>query len=821
MKLMEDYPGKKGITLNLQLVELLSILDEQISEQEKDERIQKYIDNLRKSDESISEIEKQGTMARYSFVVNEAISSLGNLSSEQQELLKNIIMQSIPDLSVCDKSVMQQRIESAGIDKKAYEELIKYMGEHNYKAKEGILTLTPEKVKKLYAHMFEGGNRYDRVTFDNVGKYSGYVGVDGETYTTYGMDKMVDFCEKHGMEAKVNTLMFYADFPELLEASLDNKVKQGLISEDEKKSKIKQVYMDYATHLAERYAGRIQCVDIFNELVYDDSMLEKRESFEEEPTYHYRTKGWQKYLGIEDLCQMALRVRSILPDVTFTYNEMHWVEPGKRKAIIETIKKIKDIEEQYRQEGLLLPGDRGLIDTIGIEAHLFTEDSLDELENAFDDIRDKTGLPIEVTELDVSRTGQNPNSLSEITKQKLILQKIKEMSKRPDVVGLTIWSQSDELCFVNDRCGRKVYGSLLDADFEEKDIGDVKEIIPQKFNYHTHTKLCGHADGEIEEYIQKAIEGGYSTLGFSDHSPNPVGQNDSHHAMNMEEFEEEYIPKILELKEKYKGKIGLKVGLEEEYYGDEGEQMPAIIHYRERTTKHLDYLILGQHFALAREDDGRLKQPIQKADPASGHYPLDYAMTVVEAIKSGKYALVAHPDIFLSRREHILPEERKEYDENVKKACEMICDASNEYGIPLEVNLGAMSAIKSGKKQLLRDGTYPYPVPYFWKVAQEKGCQVLIGIDAHTPDLLKDRSLEIEAKKYLKEHGIDFDYLDSFEPKGIGKEGKRIISLEELKEGIQGELIDSQEVDGALADMTKQISEAEHTKEEKQGVTHG
>ena len=38
-------------------------------------------------------------------------------------------------------------------------------------------------------------------------------------------------------------------------------------------------------------------------------------------------------------------------------------------------------------------------------------------------------------------------------------------------------------------------------------------------NYHTHTKRCGHAIGEDEEYVLRAIENGFDEIGFSDHAP--------------------------------------------------------------------------------------------------------------------------------------------------------------------------------------------------------------------------------------------------------------------------------------------------------------
>lgn len=36
-------------------------------------------------------------------------------------------------------------------------------------------------------------------------------------------------------------------------------------------------------------------------------------------------------------------------------------------------------------------------------------------------------------------------------------------------------------------------------------------------NYHTHTKRCGHAYGEDEDFVLSAIKYGIKELGFSDH----------------------------------------------------------------------------------------------------------------------------------------------------------------------------------------------------------------------------------------------------------------------------------------------------------------
>ena len=82
--------------------------------------------------------------------------------------------------------------------------------------------------------------------------------------------------------------------------------------------------------------------------------------------------------------------------------------------------------------------------------------------------------------------------------------------------------------------------------------GDEKQMLHR--NYHTHTKRCGHATGEDEDYIQFAIENGYEELGFSDHISHTNFQQN-----------EEYIQKITALKEKYKDQIKILLGFECEY----------------------------------------------------------------------------------------------------------------------------------------------------------------------------------------------------------------------------------------------------------------
>jgi len=373
------------------------------------------------------------------------------------------------------------------------------------------------------------------------------------------------------------------------------------------------------------------------------------------------------------------------------------------------------------------------------------------------------------------------NKEKEILKQQKILARIYKLASQTvngnsRISAITMWAQSDDMCFVDERCGHKVYGSVVDSSFNEKEFEPEKISEYQQFNYHTHTKLCGHAYGEMREYIENAIEAGYTVLGFSDHNPPAFGRRDPKVYMSKEQFFEEYLPVLKGLKEEYSDRIDISIGLEVEYYGDEGEKNETIVASRNEIEKELDYMILGQHFVIARDNDGKMMNPPKKSDPLSEKYPLDYAATVVEAIKTGKFAYVAHPDIFLRYRDGIPEDKKQEYNENVSTAIEMICDVASKYRIPLEINLGAITAYHEEipGNWITKDNSYIYPVIDFWKVAAEKGCDVLIGVDAHSPDRFLSRDSENIAKKMMKDAKIDLHYLDSFEPLGIGKELNRI-----------------------------------------------
>mgnify|MGYP002519553452 CR=1 FL=1 len=83
-----------------------------------------------------------------------------------------------------------------------------------------------------------------------------------------------------------------------------------------------------------------------------------------------------------------------------------------------------------------------------------------------------------------------------------------------------------------------------------------------KANYHTHSEYCGHAEGKLSDYIEKAISLNLTALGFSEHAPfpgDPFGMR-----MNFNTLPE-YVFELQKQRAFYQDRIRLHIGLEIEF----------------------------------------------------------------------------------------------------------------------------------------------------------------------------------------------------------------------------------------------------------------
>ena len=266
-----------------------------------------------------------------------------------------------------------------------------------------------------------------------------------------------------------------------------------------------------------------------------------------------------------------------------------------------------------------------------------------------------------------------------------------------------------------------------------------------KNNYHTHTKYCGHAKGDVEDYVKEAVNLNMEELGISDHAPIPLN-----HGMTKEEWEENYcfenmnvetfdglLKEIDNLKSKYN--IKLYKGCESEYLYNNDDW------YKELRSK-LDYMILGIHFF---NGDGRVLDTYKDIT----YKNVDcYYECAKRAIETGLFDYLAHPDLYLFDYKSI--NGKNEFDDKAKEICLKLIDLCVKHDIYFEINT---NGLKYSKDKSNRD-LWLYPNIEFFKVVKEymdknpNKLKLIIGADAHEPKALGNDNVKavLEMVKDLK-----------------------------------------------------------------------
>lgn len=250
-----------------------------------------------------------------------------------------------------------------------------------------------------------------------------------------------------------------------------------------------------------------------------------------------------------------------------------------------------------------------------------------------------------------------------------------------------------------------------------------------KTNYHTHTTRCHHATGSDEDFVLSAIKGGYQELGFSDHTPWKYHSSYvSDIRMTPEELPE-YVESLRALREKYKDRISIKIGLECEYF-------PDYIHWLKGIIKEykLDYVIFGNHHFHTDEKFPYFGRHTDSVDMLEL-----YEESAIEGMESGLFAYLAHPDLFMRSY--------PQFDRHCKLVSRHICRTAARLNLPLEYNIGYESYNEA-------NGVITVPHPDFWEIAAHEECTAIIGVDAHNNLDLETSRYYDRASETLKQLGI-------------------------------------------------------------------
>ena len=239
----------------------------------------------------------------------------------------------------------------------------------------------------------------------------------------------------------------------------------------------------------------------------------------------------------------------------------------------------------------------------------------------------------------------------------------------------------------------------------EEDPDEDRMIV----DYHTHNRLCRHAQGDLEEYVQAAIRLGLDEIGCTDHAPLP-GNYDARHRMTVEEFYSDYAPSVSELTQKYARKIRIRRAIEIDHLDWATDWDQKFI-----AENDFDFVLGSVHFI------GPLGQEKPLFGPEYGQHELEslyegYYLAIADSAKSGMFDIISHCDIV----KKFGPCSSKRVDELTREAMTQI----KKSGICIEINT---SGLRKPEKET-------YPGERILAIARELQIPLTIGSDAHTPE---------------------------------------------------------------------------------------
>lgn len=232
---------------------------------------------------------------------------------------------------------------------------------------------------------------------------------------------------------------------------------------------------------------------------------------------------------------------------------------------------------------------------------------------------------------------------------------------------------------------------------------------------HTHTVLCDGRDTP-DELVAEAFKRGFSSIGITGHSYVPFDED----CCMSPENTERYKAGISALKERYKGKMDIFLGLEQDYYS----AVPG---------NEYDYIIGSVHYIMK---DGKY-HPID-LDPETLDNTVDkyyngdfdslaeeYFSMVADVVNKTDCDIIGHIDLiskFFEKRP-------KPLTDRYKNAALGAVRALIPFGRLFEINVGAMTR---GYR------TSPFPAEFILKEIYSLGGRIVINGDCHNKTQLGD-----------------------------------------------------------------------------------
>ena len=223
---------------------------------------------------------------------------------------------------------------------------------------------------------------------------------------------------------------------------------------------------------------------------------------------------------------------------------------------------------------------------------------------------------------------------------------------------------------------------------------------------HMHTVLCKHADGDVAEYRDCAINAGLAEICFTDHSPNPDGYADGL-CMQMDEFDQ-----YRQMVEGVQADTPLPV-----LFGTEVDFYPGAEHYLSEWLPRwqLDMVLGSVHYIDDWPFDCPSESKTWDTIDVAGAWRR-YFEIVSDMVRTGLCDVVGHLDL-PKKFGHRPP------DKQVREMVQPLLDDIAGAGMAVEINTAG----------LRRPVGEMYPSPLVLSLAHEREIPITFGSDAHQP----------------------------------------------------------------------------------------
>jgi len=222
-----------------------------------------------------------------------------------------------------------------------------------------------------------------------------------------------------------------------------------------------------------------------------------------------------------------------------------------------------------------------------------------------------------------------------------------------------------------------------------------------RIDLHNHTTRCNHAEGTVDEYIERAIELGIDIYGFSEHAPMDF---DPKYRLKFEEMHA-YTQEILEAKERYKAYIDIRLGYEVDWL--QGHMDTRVLEAK------VDYLIGSVHFIDKWSFDNPEFIGEWKRKDIDEIWRAYFEATTA-MVKSGKFDIVGHLDLIKVFK--FMPKT------DIRLLAKETLDAIAKSPMTLELNA-------AGLRKPIGE---IYPSKVLLEMAYERDIPITFGSDAHS-----------------------------------------------------------------------------------------